>query len=176
MGEGEVVLEIFFWLCVAYILISFGEYIPHRWAMHAKFFCNLLPIRAVLNVYERHAIFHHGRFYKNFEHDADPIAKHVNIEMEPFMHLCLSAPVWIPLFWIAPIGAVVLPLCIFIHGFLWSAIHFEMHEPSGSWWTKNAVFRFWRNYHYVHHKHVNTNFNVICPLADFLFCTYRRQE
>jgi hypothetical protein len=160
------------WLIFSYVFMSLAEYALHRWPMHSKAFAT--RFRPAWPAFERHARLHHGRFYREFAHDPDPVAKYVNIDLDPGFSLLASAPVW-GLLYVAgcTTGAAVFAGFVVAHALVWSAVHREMHEPEGRWFSGTRLYRFWRSYHKTHHDHPSANFNVVLPGADHLFGTYR---
>lgn len=163
----QMILEILCWLLASYVFMSFAEYVAHRWVMHKR-------LRWLPGVFEAHTVMHHGRFYQNFEYDRDPAAKYINVDMDPGRNLLLGMPVWLPLLMLSAVGGATLVCVIFLHAIVWTAIHREMHEPAQRWFAWLWAYRFFRDYHLTHHEHPSANYNVVCPLADFVFRTYRR--
>lgn len=162
-----MILELLFWFLFCYVLMSFAEYIAHRYTMHRRFWFMSVA-------FERHAIIHHGHFYKNFENDPDPVAKHVNVDMSPADNLLMGLPIWLPLAYFSIVGGVMLVAFIFLHAVLWTSIHREMHDPTGKWFAKYRLYKFYREWHKIHHDHQGSNFNVVfLPLADLVFGTCR---
>lgn len=170
-----LVLSILCWLIFSYISLSLIEYWAHRYPMHsAKLARSRLGRLFFRDAFESHAKLHHGRFYRNFEGDPDPAAKFVSLELNPGYMLYLTSVIWIPLWFISTAGTITFMACVFLHGLLWTTIHREMHEPEGRWFSKLLLYRYWYAYHREHHEHPGWNFNVVCPLMDHVFGTYRR--
>lgn len=154
--------------------MSFIEYAVHRWLMHNKRLAR--KFHFLHSIFDKHAVFHHARFYRDFEFDKDPAAKYINLTFDPFLHVGLSLPV-AALFWfISPFLAISFSLIIFLHACLWNIIHCEMHEPKQTWFSKYRLYVYLRNYHKIHHDHPNKNYNVVLPGMDYLFGTYMKVE
>lgn len=49
--------------------------------------------------------------------------------------------------------------------------HWCMHVPRDRWFETTWLFRRMNGHHILHHRYVNKNFNVVVPIADFLFGT-----
>jgi hypothetical protein len=166
-------LALLAWLCLAYAFMSLVEYLLHRWPMHSRAFARRFPW--LRDEFYRHAVLHHGHYYnQKFERCADPAARYISVDLSPLFNVIGLSWVWLPLFYFAPLGGTVLACFIMTHAVLWTFIHREMHEPAGRWFCLTDLFRYWRNYHKVHHDHPNKNYNVVCPGADWLFGSYRR--
>ena len=58
----------------------------------------------------------------------------------------------------------------FAHNRLWNALHRQMHIPEDVFFKDWKVYRFLARYHFMHHQMNGRNFNVVCPLADFVLC------
>ena len=57
------------------------------------------------------------------------------------------------------------------HHWAWNKIHLEMHKPEQRVFSTWPIYRLLARYHCLHHKHVNRNFNVVFPLADYVLGT-----
>jgi hypothetical protein len=119
-------------------------------------------------------MFHHGRFYKNFAGDSDPVAKYVGVDQGSLFNITGTAWVWLPMWFVWPAGAVAVFCGGLVHAFLWTAVHREMHEPHLRWFRNTRYFRYVEAYHRYHHEHPGRNFNALFPpLGDWLFGTGR---
>lgn len=168
-------LSFLFWLVVSLVFMSFVEYVAHRWPMHSRRLYRKYPI--FRGPFERHAILHHGRYFKVFDREDDPAARYISMWLNPIEHLIGLSPVWLSLFWfVSPVAGLTLAAVIAIHAIVWSMVHFEMHEPKHGWLSRTWYFRYLRQYHKTHHDHPGTNFNAALPGMDWLFGTYRRPE
>ena len=167
-------LEFIIWFAISIVAMSYIEYASHRYPMHSKAFSRYLPF--LHGTFEKHLKFHHQRFYQDFEHDPDPVAKYINLDMNPFVNTIGLAPLWLPILFVSVIGAITFASVIFLHAILWSIIHTEQHEPKGRWFSKNSVYQYLKAYHKTHHNHPGTNFNVLFIGMDHVFRTYRKPQ
>ncbi|HEX8851273.1 MAG TPA: hypothetical protein VF761_17235 [Gemmatimonadaceae bacterium] len=167
-------LELIAWLLAAYVVTSAFEYFPHRWVMHSRQLARRVGSARLAEEFESHATLHHGRFFgpRSFTTCADPAARYVSIDTGALYMLGKTWWVWLPLAAVSLIGAGVLAAFFAAHGALWTAVHREMHYPSGRWFARSSAYRFWHRYHETHHDRHGTNFNVLCPGFDHLFGTY----
>lgn len=158
-------------LPAAYAFMSVVEYFLHRYPMHSRAFARRFPLLG--KELERHALLHHARYYnERFTHCEDPAAKYISVDLNPFYMVLGLAPVWIPLcLWNMTVG-LTFAAFFALHGLVWTTIHREMHEPVGTWFSKTKLFRYYREYHRIHHDHPCYNFNVVCPGMDYLMYTY----
>jgi sterol desaturase/sphingolipid hydroxylase (fatty acid hydroxylase superfamily) len=46
-----------------------------------------------------------------------------------------------------------------------------MHIPKDVFFKDSALFRYLARNHFMHHRKSTKNYNVVCPLADYLFRT-----
>jgi len=166
--------ELLAWVIAAYVLTSAIEYFPHRWVMHSRGVARLLGSSRLAEEFEAHATLHHGRFFgpRTFASCSDPAARYVSIDTGALYMLGNTLWLWLPLAVFSALGATIVAAFLAGHGALWTAVHREMHYPSGRWFARTAAFRFWRAYHETHHERHGTNFNVLCPLFDQLLGTY----
>lgn len=155
------------WILLALLALSSAEYVAHRFFMHQKGWNQFS--------YESHTMLHHHRFYttSRFAKCRDLAAKYVGIELHAGYMLLGSAVLWGPLLFVSLTGAVVFALAFTLHGFIWTNLHREMHEPAGRWFSTWRLYAFWRSYHKRHHEVPTGNFNVLVPFWDFVFGTYR---
>lgn len=167
--------SILLWLVFSYIALSLIEYMAHRFPMHnARLARSPLGRLFFKDAFESHTKLHHGRFYRNFQNDSDPAAKFVSLELDPGYMLKLTSVIWIPLLVISLTGGLVFIISVFIHGLIWTTIHREMHEPEGRWFSSFKLYKYWCQYHKIHHEHPGRNYNVVCPLMDHIFRTHRK--
>lgn len=171
-----VLFEIAVAIPVSYALVSCLEHAIHKRMMHTKgmprFVYGILPY---LNwILDEHAVRHHGKYYKRFDYEPDPEGKEQNIIIGPVETLamgmaCMPAILPVALF-VSPIGAVIFCLTGLAHNYTWGKIHRQMHVPEqNSWFRNNAVYLFLARHHFLHHEFPMKNFNVVMPLADYVF-------
>ena len=160
-------VEVILWICGSYVVISFGEHFIHKFFMHRK----ELPSRLMpkhMWIYESHAILHHGKYYKVFNHEPDENGKFFNLHLEILLNLIVFAPIWLGLMMVSRTGGSILLAMIILHHLCWNLIHEEMHVPSKTWLSSFWPYKFLARYHYLHHKYPGRNFNIVCPLADYI--------
>lgn len=163
-------------LLCSYIVISFGELMIHQNMMHGqhlpKFIYRIRP--DIRELFESHAIGHHGHWYREFDFEPDPQGRYENILIRwkgATRATILFSPVAVLFFLISPVLAVTFIASIYLHSKLWNLLHSEMHIPKKSFFAKWGVFRWLARYHYMHHKFTNRNYNVVFPLADYIVGT-----
>lgn len=159
------------------------EYWWHRLSMHSSYFGKLLPI--AWRSFEAHTQLHHWHFggqEVNFVAGDENKFPHINKAfhyvsdgVDPLWNVFGSAVVWFPVgyfwSWWAALGFVVVA---WLHGFLWTAFHHEMHWPRNPWWSKTRVFLFVRNNHKIHHLRPSSNFCALLPpVMDLIMGTRR---
>lgn len=163
-------------VAVTYVVMSFGEHAVHQKMMHKK----VLPSWVYKKwdymgeVYDAHAVRHHGVWYRDFDYESNPAGRTENIELrlvETLWLLVLMSPIIALLFAALPVAAVVFVAMMFIHSRLWNILHTEMHMPENKFFAKWAIFRWLACHHYMHHRATNKNFNIVFPLADYLMGT-----
>ena len=68
-------------------------------------------------------------------------------------------------------GAAIFVAVMIFHHWAWNKIHLEMHKPEHRVFSTWPVYKFLARYHCLHHRHLDRNFNVVFPLADYLLGT-----
>src|SRR5205085_10888747 len=61
---------------------------------------------------------------------------------------------------------ITIAVTIFVYYGCYEGFHYLMHRPMIGWIERSRLFRFLERHHRLHHVHMGTNFNVVCPLAD----------
>lgn len=163
------------YIILSVVLMSLIEYVAHRWFMHNKHIGKIAKF--LYPIFEKHTLLHHRRFYRVFDSELDPAAKYINIKFDTASHIAGALP-FAALFWwlVCPELAITFVTVVAIHAQLWNHLHSEMHNPEGTWFSKLSVYKFLRDYHKCHHDHPNKNYNVVIPLMDFVFGTYRKAD
>lgn len=149
-------------------LMSLVEYWLHRWHMHKPGFIN----RFSPKTYEQHHFEHHGKYYRQFNYEPDPYGRSLGlvISYKYFSYFFLAPLLLLGVVysWWFSVGIII---AILLHHLIWNNFHVEMHDPKkrffSEWWYYKSLCR----YHYLHHRHVNKNFNVVYPFCDLLFGT-----
>ena len=148
--------------------MSFVEYSIHRWLMHKPSFGILKT------TYFNHTYLHHGKYFKVFNHENDLVGKNLNIKLDIWVGVVIALPISIVLFFVSQIASITLLLVVIFHHYVWGVIHNEMHNPNPHWFRKYKLFKFLEQYHYLHHRHLNKNFNVVFPLWDYILGTHAK--
>lgn len=148
---------------------SFMEWFIHRVGMHTEWISKWS--------FKRHAIQHHSqrRSLKTF---------YVPTDKYKIWESSAVPLVWVlhfPLFWLiyavfnlwAAIGVAV-GAALYVGTY--EVIHFFIHTPRNYRFQRTRLFHFWCEYHRVHHHRARWNYNVVCPLADYVLRTYTMAE
>jgi hypothetical protein len=164
------ILQIAGWFVFSCILMSFIEHQVHRKLMHRK---NVLSARTASfkRVYEAHALVHH-KYYSEIFSDA-PVPRGEDKEIRLTVR---KAPIKaIPFAGLIALvswqGAAVFVVAMVFHHWVWNKIHLEMHKPENGIFSSWPVYKFLARHHCLHHRHMNGNFNVVFPLADYVLGT-----
>jgi hypothetical protein len=162
------------WLVFSYIFISIGEHQIHKHFMHRKrLFAGLYKIFPYLvSVFEAHAVRHHSIWYKDFDFEPDDHGREENLDIkvtETVVMVVSTSPLWIPIFFLSTMGGCIFLATVVTHNRLWNVLHRQMHIPKNAFFKDWALFRYLARNHFMHHRKSNKNYNVVFPLADFLF-------
>ena len=167
------VLGIGGWVIFSCILTSFIEHQVHRKLMHRK---NFLSARTASfkRVFEAHAFVHHRHYTEIFSDE--PVARGEDKEIRLTVRKApiKAAPFAVPIALVSWEGAAIFVAVVVFHHWAWNQIHLEMHKPEQRVFSTWPVYRFLARYHCLHHRHVNRNFNVVFPLADYVLGTHVR--
>ncbi|MCF4969119.1 sterol desaturase family protein [Nostoc sp. CMAA1605] len=172
-----MLLSLVVYILLSEIIFSFAEHQTHQNFMHKKvlseWFYKKYP-NVFKEVYEGHAIRHHGIWYRQFDFEPHPEGSDDNIRfraVEIITALVLFLPIDL-LFWmISPLAGVTFVVMLLIHAFTWNTIHTQMHQPSDTFFADWGVFRWLATHHYLHHQFTNKNYNIVFPLADYILGT-----
>jgi hypothetical protein len=156
------------WFAVWFVAMSFVEHHAHRRWMHRKGPAH----RWFPGIYRRHAVLHHRTYYRKFNHEPDPAGRVLNIRFEVLPSLPIAAAAALAILPFSVIAASMLCLAIFAHHAIWNAAHGEMHDPRGRFFARWRAYRFLARYHWMHHTYPGKNYNVVLPLADFVWGTH----
>jgi hypothetical protein len=164
----EGTMNFLIWFAVWFVAMSFVEHFAHRHLMHRKGFID----RWFPMIYHRHAIQHHRTYYKVFNPEPDDFGRKLNIRFEILPSLPIAL-VWAALlFPFSKVSASMVLAAIFAHHALWNLVHEEMHDPKGRFFSKWGIYRFLARYHWMHHTYPGKNYNVVLPLADYVWGTH----
>ncbi len=158
-------------LACAYILYSFVEYSVHRWAMHRMRIAKALRSSFLRVLCYNHMALHHKRDYRHETDEKDDRLSHISIA-----GIFAGAPVAALMYWIDPFTLGVTIVFGMFYSVFWWIVHTEMHRDKGTFFSKNAVFRYLEYRHQLHHEFPGTNYNVVLPLFDWVFRTYKVPE
>jgi hypothetical protein len=156
---------------------SVFEWTLHRYVMHR-------PLGSFRYPFEAHAGTHHRLFRADASYHFQGIDDtHTKIPMAWW-----NGPV-IVLVGVLPFALVALTFArygwedgapiVFGAGMLVSAgyfiayeyFHWCMHMPKGRWFETTRIFKKMNGHHILHHRYMSKNFNVVLPIADYLFGT-----
>jgi hypothetical protein len=166
-------LEIAGWLLFSCILVSFIEHQVHQKLMHRK---NFLSVRrpSFHRVFAAHALVHHKHYMSIFSDE--PVARGEDREIQltvrkaPIKALPFAAIIAL----VSWQGAAAFVAVMVFHHWAWNKIHLEMHKPEQRIFSTWPVYKFLARYHCLHHRHMDKNFNVVFPLADYVLGTHAR--
>lgn len=161
----------------SYVLISFTEYLFHRFFMHEglpEWVYRLVPyLRGVL---DEHRLHHRVYYQQRFDYEPDPVGYELNLRIHWF-HSVAGAALFIPYFVVTTYFVSLVPtfvLCVLalLHNVTWNTIHVEMHHAKHPWWVRLWSYKFLARNHFLHHQDNHTGFNIVCPLFDYLLGTF----
>ena len=141
------------------------EYVAHRFVMHD----DAISFRR----WQSHAL-HHGAGWTW----RVAWTRYVDDGVSPAWNVVGSAVVWVPLWYLASASvASAFVIVAFLHGFAWTAIHHEMHDPKGRWFCKLWYFNVVERHHREHHEHGDCNYAALFPpFMDVLCRTHGRRS
>ena len=167
------VLQMGGWLIFACILASFIEHQVHKKLMHRR---NFLSERmtSFKRVFQAHTLVHHKHYTAIFsdEHVARGEDKEIRLTVRKAPIKALPFAALIAL--VSWQGAAIFVAVIIFHHWAWNKIHLEMHKPEKRIFSTWPVYKFLARRHCLHHRHLDRNFNVVFPLADYVLGTNAR--
>ncbi len=151
---------------------SFFEWFAHKHVMHTQRFSKL--------AFQRHVVDHHQtrRSLRNFYiAPQDKKTYHAGETSVVPILWALHFPLYALLYWLcgmpAAIGAAI-GCGLYIGGY--ELLHFFIHAPKNYWFQRTRLFRFYCEYHRVHHLKPRKNYNIVLPLADVLLRTLSLED
>ncbi len=151
----------------AFVYGSFLEWFIHRHGMHTSRLSKL--------AFERHAIAHHTErrslktFYIGPEEDSRyHFGESSFIPILWFIHFPIYYLVW---HFFNPAAGVGTALGGLLYMLGYEFIHFYIHAPRNYWFQRTRLFRFYCEYHRVHHHRARWNYNIVMPLGDLVLRT-----
>ena len=151
---------------------SFLEWFVHKYGMHTD--------KISKWAFSRHAIQHHTarRSLKRFyippeEKAAYDLTGSSAVPLLWIVHL----PMYFLVGWYGGVAAgvgVAVGAAVYILAY--EFLHFYIHAPKGHWFQRTRLFRFYCEYHRVHHHRARRNYNIVLPLADLVMGTLSLEE
>jgi hypothetical protein len=146
---------------------SFFEWFVHKHFMHST--------KWLREPFERHSVLHHGmhRSLRSFYARPTDNPQYMLVEASffPIMWL-LHVPIFLGIdLLIARHTGIGLALGTAFYCLAYEVIHWCEHVPRGRWIERVRPFRFLLEHHRVHHLYPKKNYNVVCPLADYVLGT-----
>ena len=163
------------WFVALVVLMSVIEHQVHCRLMHKM--PRYYPLRGLAarrKIFTSHAVEHHRQYRAVFHDDPVPHGEDRGIRLnmlEGFFESLLGS---LLLVWFSTAGAIMFPMVVLLHHFLWNQIHLEMHKPAGRPFAKWAAYKMVARHHFLHHRYPDKNFNVAFPVGDFIFGTVAR--
>ena len=154
------------------IYASFLEWFVHKYGMHTD--------KISKWAFSRHAIQHHSarRSMKTFyippeENAAYNITESSAVPLLWIVHLPLY-------FLVGTLGGIPAGVGAAAGGaayiLAYELLHFYIHAPKGYWFQRTRLFRFYCEYHRVHHHKARRNYNIVMPLADLVLGTLSLED
>lgn len=154
---------------VASSYLSIFEWTLHRFLMHKPFWRFTYP-------FESHALKHHRIFQADRTYHLQNINDKRTIPMAwwngPALIVATTSPIllisWLWGAWWISVGFFV--ASIFYYA-AYEYMHWCMHLPRRRLVERSGIYFRLNGHHLLHHRWMNCNFNVVLPIADFLFGT-----
>ena len=151
----------------AIALSSVIEWVVHKHFMHST--------RIMRTPHRKHAVLHHaerrapGRFFAKEEE-----LKEYHLFETSFMpilwmlHFPLFALIYVIFGQWSSFGVALGTAC---YTLMYEVLHWSIHCPDTFWFRNSGWFLFLTEHHRRHHNRSDINYNVVCPLADWMFGT-----
>ena len=165
-----LILETGGWLILSCILMSFVEHQVHSRLMHRKTFLSERHA-SFKRMFEAHALLHHQHYSKIFSDE--PVARgedkeiRLTVRKAPIKAIPIAALIAL----VSWQGAATFVAVMVFHHWAWNKIHLEMHKPEQRVFSTWRIYKFLARHHCLHHRHLDRNFNVVFPLADYILGT-----
>lgn len=160
------------WIPVCYIVVSFMEWWVHKYHMHRKGFMNYVD----RTLYSGHAKKHHVVFSPKSNNPTKE-------ELDEIPHslwdlLKIGSVFAFPILGIGLLtnstdiilGCPLILLLAISWAYAWNWFHIRIHLPK--WKPGNAITRYLKWYHDVHHYNQSKNFNALFLGFDWIMGTY----
>lgn len=165
--DRMLLLEIASWFIFSCVLMSFIEHQVHRKLMHRRNF--LSAHRASFKrVFEAHTLVHHKHYAEIFSDAPVPPGEDKEIRLTVRKAPIKAMPFAAIIALVSWPGAAVFVAVMTFHHWAWNKIHLEMHKLEKRIFSSWPVYKFLARHHYLHHRHMDKNFNVVFPLADYV--------
>ena len=165
-----LLLEIGGWIILSCILMSFIEHQVHEKLMHKR---NFLVARTASyeRMFEAHTLVHHKHYAQIFSDE--PVARGEDEQIRLTVHKApiKAVPFAALIALVSWHGAAVFVVVMTFHHWAWNKLHLEMHKPQQRSFSTWPVYKFLARHHCLHHRHMDRNFNVVFPLADYVLGT-----
>lgn len=164
-------LVFFVSLGLAIVLASVIEWTVHKHFMHS--------IRFMRTPHDRHAVMHHSERRAPGKFFAKPDElKDYHLFETSFMPILwmLHTPLFYTVYWLFGwVACVGVALGTAAYVLAYELLHWHIHCPDDFVFRHHRWFLFLVEHHRRHHNRSNMNYNVVFPLADWMFgtLTYR---
>ncbi len=163
-------------LLACYVVFSFAEHQIHRHLMHKKFLPGWVYTKfdQLQEIWEAHAVRHHGIWYREFDFETHPEGIHDNIEfrlVDTATIFILVLPLNLLFFAASPLAGITFMVMLLVHNYWWNRLHSQMHLPKPVFFANWGLFRWLARNHYMHHQMTDKNYNVVLPFADYFLGT-----
>jgi len=152
------------YIVLSVLLMSFIEWSIHKYVMHKE----LWPLS---KEYRNHTLQHHGRFYQTFNYEEDEVGRQFGLKLSILWNLIAASPILIIMYLICPLFCYIFIGVVIFHHLTWNVIHDEMHNETYGFIKYMPGYKFLEWHHYLHHRHVNKNFNIVFPIFDYVMGT-----
>ena len=155
---------------VCYFLYeSFFEWFFHRYLFHSP--------ALIKATYRAHHLVHHQKYKYEahlYEHREGEEKSHISMDWFALpLFLGFHLPIFAAIQWITGIpslwGGIASVVAYYA---VYEYFHYYMHVPSSFWFEKTGIFKYVKEHHRIHHRHMQKNYNVFFPLADLCLGTY----
>jgi hypothetical protein len=157
------------WFAAGYALMSVIEWWLHRHHMHRRGFLNAVQPW----LFRNHQVVHHPAYRHDFTQSDPPGEARVGVYMPMVKSGLLGLLLAVPFgCLVSPTGAATLWLGLLLHHVAWNVLHGEMHGLARRRLKRFALYRWLHRNHWLHHRHPNRHFNIVCIGFDHLAGTY----
>jgi len=162
-----VVVVFFLAFLFAVWLGSVIEWVVHKHFMHS--------VRFMRTPHDRHAVMHHserrapGKFFAKEDE-----LKDYHLFETSFMPILwlLHTPLFLSVYWTLGLAAGLgVAAGTLFYVLAYEMLHWHIHCPDEFRFRHHGWFRFLIEHHRRHHNRSNINYNVVFPIADWMFGT-----